>query len=534
MKGLISRFAAPAAISILSGVLLQAAFPKLGFHFLVWVALAPLLLAATGKRLTEGFLLFLLCGISFFLGIFDWILEVPEYKTIHHSILAVYLGSYFGCFGLAFCFIARQWGFTPAFLSAPFMWVSLEYLRSNMSFMALPWGLLAHSQYEQTCLIQTASWGGVYSVSFLIMLVNVAVAALLFPLIYKTENRLGHNFQKKQRATVISLVAVVFASALLFGLIKTSSPSRGERFAISIIQGNTDQREKWDPRYARAIMQTYAELTQKASSDNPALIVWPETAVPGALNHNPQLQQEVRNIAKRIRVPLLIGSAQHQKLGQKRQDQSEYLNSAYLIAPHEENRREKRYDKILLFPFGEYLPMKTLLPWSFINVPDPGGYASGKEFTVFELSNYRFSSTICWENLFPDLVRQFVANGAQFIVNMTNEAWFGKTAAPYQFLSMNVFRAVENRVPVIRCANTGISCFIDAYGRVVGRVENNGEDIFVQGHLTKKIHISQEKTLYTLYGDWFAYTCIIVSFSFIIFSIIRAVRGRARPSGLSR
>jgi len=139
-------------------------------------------------------------------------------------------------------------------------------------------------------------------------------------------------------------------------------------------------------------------------------------------------------------------------------------------------------------PFGEYLPHEDVIPWSWIKAGAIGNYLPGTEYTVFQLPEGRLSVTICWENLFSNLVRQFVKRGAQFIVNITNEAWFGETAAPYQFLSMSVFRAVENRVYVVRCANTGISCFIDPCGRVVDRVKDeNGRDIFVRGIVTGSV-----------------------------------------------
>ncbi len=521
----------------MTGILLFLGFPHYDLNGLVWVGLIPLLLGIANKGKTYGFVLSLVSGICFFLGIFQWILQVPGYTYLHHAILALYLGSYLGLFGLGFCVVKNGCGRASALLFAPFLWVALEYFRSNMSFMALPWGLLGQSQHVYPPIIQVASLTGVYGVSFLIVLVSSAITAILLPwtskFVGKAEEPARSSSEGLRKGVVgVALASIIFAIA--YGYAKTSESIASREIDISVVQGNIEQQKKWDPRHAKTIMETYSKLTHEVSKDHPFLIVWPETAVPGSISQNAKLSMEVMRIVERTGSPLLLGSAQHRKYGQNESNTLEYYNSAFLITPASLMLKNQRYDKIRLFPFGEYLPMKDIFPWSYIAVPAVRGYRPGKSFTVFRLGGVCFATTICWENLFPDMTREFVRNGAQFIVNMTNEAWFGKTAAPYQFLSMNVFRAVENRVPVIRCANTGISCFIDAYGRVVGRVENNGEDIFVQGHLTKRIHISQEKTLYTLYGDWFAYTCIIVSFSFIIFSIIRAVRVRARPSGLSR
>jgi apolipoprotein N-acyltransferase len=237
---------------------------------------------------------------------------------------------------------------------------------------------------------------------------------------------------------------------------------------------------------------------------------------------NPRLHGEIKRIAQASGSYLLVGSAQRQKFGKQERKKSAHVNSAFLIDPVREMPAYQRYDKIRLFPFGEYLPLKETLPWSYINVPDVSGYEPGEEYTVFELPNFRFGVTICWENIFPDLVRQFVKRGAQFIANITNEAWFGRTATPYQFVSMSVFRAVENRVSVVRATNTGVSCFIDPYGRITGRVESSGKDIFIPGHLTQEIPLSQGKTFYTAYGDVFVYICLIITLMTIVLSCLKA------------
>ena len=182
----------------------------------------------------------------------------------------------------------------------------------------------------------------------------------------------------------------------------------------------------------------------------------------------------------------------------------------------------QQYDKIILFPFGEYLPYKDKIPWHYINVPDVGNYIRGKEFKVFRLPEFQFSVTICWEDLFSDFVRQFVKAGAQFIVNITNEAWFGPTGAPYQFVSMSVFRAVENRVFVIRCTNTGISCFIDPNGRIINTVRDKiGKEVFIRGVASSSIIPQNSSTVYTRFGDWFVWVSVLMSFSFLLLSLIK-------------
>jgi apolipoprotein N-acyltransferase len=506
--------------SIVSGILLWASFPPLGLSLLTWIALIPLFIVLIGKSARYGFVLSLLTGIVFFLGIFNWILDVPGYTLLHHAILALYLGSYVGVFGLMFCFIFRHVGISSACFAAPFLWVSLEFIRSNLFFMALPWGLLAHSQYQNLLFIQIASTVGTYGISFLIVMVNSAISAMVYQLLRRLRKEKGEDLGSI-KLTVVTTAALVMFS-LIYGYIKTSKPITGEEVKISVLQGNIDQNKKWDRKYAKFIMGTYANLTKEASKDMPALIVWPETATPWAINRDPRLYKEVRSIAQSARTYLLLGSAQQQKFRVKDGKSIKYVNSAFLISPEDKKAGNQRYDKIRLFPFGEYLPYKETIPWSYLQVPDVGSYVPGQKFSVFDFPGGRFGVTICWENIFPDLFRRFVKAGALFMINITNEAWFGKTAAPEQFVAMSVLRAVENQVYVVRCANTGVSCFIDPYGRVVDRVRNStGNCIFVRGVLTAPVIPLESGTFYTRHGDWLAWLCFPCSMVFLFIAFFK-------------
>jgi apolipoprotein N-acyltransferase len=220
---------------------------------------------------------------------------------------------------------------------------------------------------------------------------------------------------------------------------------------------------------------------------------------------------------------LLFGSAQHQKFEEKGAKEFKYLNSAYLIHPESRTTKNQQYNKIRLFPFGEYLPYRDIIPWSLINVRDSSDYLAGNQFAVFQHPDFRFGVIICWENLFPDLVRQFVRGGAQSIINLTNEAHFGKTAAPHQLVSISVFRAVENRVFVVRCANTGVSCIIDPYGRIVDRIKDEkGQDIFVRGVMSGWIIPFDSKTIYTRYGDLLVWIAIGGSVVFLAIATLKS------------
>ena len=509
---------------VLSGVLLFGAFPGYDVWWLAWLSLVPLLLAISGRKPISGFLLSFLCGFTCYQLAFKWMFEVAAYTFLLHTIVCLYRGLYLGVFGLVFNFVCRRTGATAAFLAAPFIWVSLEYSLTHMGFMAHPWTLLSHSQYSHPFIIQISSFTGAYGVSFLIAMVNSAIAAGILYLISAFQ---GVNLPikaaiSKRGAISISGVALTLGIlSLLYSQVSFSKSILGEKIKLAVVQGNIDQKMKWDKKKVSFIKNTYTSLTNDALREKPLLIIWPETSTPGSISRDAGLYLWVKRMAVRSKTDLLLGSGSHEKFKIKGATKTQYRNSAFLI---QKNRKAKlqQYDKIKLVPFGEYLPVRETVPWSWIGLPDMVDYLPGKEFAVFEGPGFRFGVTICWETIFPDLFRKFVKNGAQLMINLTNEAWFGKTAAPYQALSTSVFRAVENRVFVVRCANTGISCFIDPHGRVVDRVKDaSGQDLFVRGVLVGSVLPMDSKTIYTRYGDWFAWLCIFCSMSFLAVAIFR-------------
>jgi apolipoprotein N-acyltransferase len=495
----------------ISAGMLALSFPSLDLSILAWFAVAPFFFVILRSKPWPAFWLAVFFGFIFYTGIFFWVFMLPKYTFLHHLLLGVYLCPLMGTFGLLVCSIARHCSPILGLFSAPFIWVSMEYIRSNLFFLSLPWGLVAHSQYNYPLLIQIASFSGTLGVSFLIILINAAITAILYFLWMRVKLSLPHaetNMSWRGCLAIVSVATVLFSLNLLCGSWMTPGEILGRQYRISVVQANIEQSKKWDKNYAKFILDTYAELTLRASEDKPDLIVWPETATPKAINLDLETALKIGQIAREISAPLLLGSAQQHKFEEKGIRTLSYQNSAFLLQFAKRSMRPQRYDKIRLLPFGEYLPLKDTIPWRSIGIPKIGGYEPGAEFTVFELPDFKFSVTICWENIFAGIVRRFVQDGAQFIVNITNEAWFGQTAAPYQFLSMSVFRAVENRVFVVRCTNTGISCFIDSRGRIIGRVKNgSGKDIFVRGVLTAAVVPLKSTTFYTRHGDWFVWLC---------------------------
>jgi apolipoprotein N-acyltransferase len=496
---------------LMSGAALCAAFPSYDLPFLAWVAFVPLFCVLAHCRPAAAFLLSFVWGVAFYTGIFYWLFDLPQYNVLHHALLGVYLCPLTGLFGWLFCLLSRKVSLAAALLTAPFTWVAQEYLRSNFDFLSLPWALLGHSQYQNPAVIQVAEFTGVFGVSFWIMVVNSALTALVF-LLAKVRFSTAVVLPPRHVWALFAAVAAMTVGLSVYGRSQLLHDSSGQKFKISVIQPSIEQAEKWDPKNSAAIMRILSELTAAAAKDRPDLIVWPETATPQSISMDRRLYEQIRRIAADANAPLLFGSAQLAKFKVGDTQSAKYKNSTYLVPSRLNESTLQQYEKVRLLPFGEYLPHADRIPWKKLYVPDVQGYLPGNKYVVFKQGAAVFGVPICWENIFPDDARRFVQEGAQFLVNITNEAWFGHSAAPHQFLSMNVFRAVENRVWVVRCANTGISCFIDPQGRIVSRVADaSGSAIGVRGFLTDTVEISAPKTFYTQHGDLFAQICAAVS-----------------------
>ena len=506
----------------LSGILPVLTFPRYDLSWLAWICLVPLFISLSNSNgPKQWFLLCFLCGLIFFPGIFNWILEIPGYRLTHHAILGLYLSLYFGLFGLAFSFIAKRRGAVMALFAAPFLWITHEYVRSNLGFMALPWALIGHTQYNNLQLIQVSSFTGIYGVSFLIVLANAAITAVILAFFLRSEREgiLTYAIATRREALFLIVTAAsLTALTLLFGKIAISQPIVGESIKLSVIQGNIEQSKKWDRRYAEYTMKTYADLSREASKDQPSIIAWPEAATPGFVLKNLSHLKMLKSLIRETKTYYLIGSAEYPKFKKAGLDSEKIGNTALFFSP--EGRVLGQHLKIWLVPFREYVPFEGTIPWPDFIVPEKKRSFGnqGKKFTIFEFDEAKFGVVICWESLFPGLFRKFVKKGAGFIVNITNEAAFGDQEFPYQFLAINVFRAVENKIAVARAANTGISCFIGPYGRITGKIEKNNSDIFVRGYFTQEVPVSQEKTFYTIYGDIFAYVSLITTILLMVLS----------------
>ena len=494
---------------LLSALLLTLSFSSFNLEFLAWVGFIPFFFALQGKSKGKAFLFSYITGIIFWSCTIYWLIHVTLLGLI---LLVLYLALYFGLFGFIFSTSELRTS-TSELLFIPATWVLLEYLRGHL-LTGFPWALLGYSQYQNPPVIQIADITGAWGVSFLVIMINIAVYSLFV-------NRYS-LFVKIKNIFITILILLVAVSYGFYKLRRTPNSELRTPIKISVIQPNIAQELKWDPGARNYILDKYFQLSKKAAQDAPDLIIWPEAAVPGILGEDASVFKKAFSLTKEIEIPLLIGGVVFEK--------GNYFNSALLI---DENKLMKRYDKLHLVPFGEYIPLKKILPFLETVVPI-GDITAGKEYTVFthelRTSNFErpvyFSVLICFEDLFPELSREFVRRGAHFLINITNDAWYKETPASYQHLQASVFRAVENRVFLVRSANTGISGFIKPTGAVLSLVKDQtGRKIFVEGFNTQNIYLYPKRlTFYTRNGDVFILPLLI----FIIYSIFRLIKPKYR------
>ena len=495
----------------LAGLLSPLCFPDFNLGWLAWIALVPFHLALDGAAPRRALWLGWLAGFMAFTGIMSWVVTamhqygnmplIASYPVMW--LLAGYLGLYVGLYAAAFAWLMKRLP-AAAPMGAPCLWVSLELIRAHF-LSGLPWMLLGYSQYQWLPIIQIADITSVYGVSFLIVLVNVALADLMLWgwRRYHRQPPQSIPWHAPTAAVCALLASLAYGQIALNNALRPDAPS----LAIGLVQPNIDQAHKWDQAYRRDTLDRYATLTAQAAKDAD-LIIWPEAATPFLFEDEPIYRVEVAVLVHRHGVPLLFGSPALRRYPNGR---PYLLNSAYLLSP--DGSIAGRYDKRHLVPFGEYIPLHSSVLF-FLDklVEGIGDFESGTTPTIFTpvvrpgVPQAKISVVICYEVIFPDLVREFVSQGATVMATITNDAWFGDSSAPYQHFAMVVFRAVENRVAFARSANTGISGLIDPSGRIIASTP-----IFTEQAVTGRLPLRQTLTFYTRYGDVFAYACVIIT-----------------------
>ena len=492
----------PFLLSAISGILLGLIFPRFNFEPLAWFAFIPLFSAMEAKTPQRSALLGFITGMVFYTWGLSWInntlINYGNLPSVVSFMVLGLLAAYLSFYTALFCYLIRRVCKENRglfFLFAPVLWVSLEYLRSTHSEFGFSWLGLGYSQFKTLQVIQMAEITGVYGISWLIMLLNAGLY-----LAWKTWREPGN-----MGARFISVTLLVFACWWGYGSVTmnryTPNTDKNPSLTVGLIQGNVEQFMKWNPVYQKLVMSKYRDLTLAAAQSKPQLIVWPETALPFYYNQHSVGTKFVKDLARQTQTPILFGSPHKEN----RDGRTIHYNSAYLVS--DTGDTQNRYDKIHLVPFGEFVPFRKLLFFVEKMVEMIGDFGRGKEAILFDVAGYQAGVSICYEIIFPDLIRQAVKNGAHFLINITNDAWFGKSAASYQHMSMGALRAVENRVPIVRAANTGISGTIDANGAL-----RDETDLFVEAAKITKITPRQRGlTFYTAYGDVFSWICLVLT-----------------------
>ena len=501
--------------ALLSAGLLALAMPgRVGWWPLLFVALVPLLLVTLSARPGRSALVGFVCGLVTHLALLYWILIVlgrygglPFYLSLPGLVL---LAAYMALYPAVFCALlsllaGRSWHRERPVAAlvwlAPVLWVGLDWLRSVL-FTGFPWMDLGYGLYAQPQLIQAADLGGHHLVTFGVVLCN----SLLVGIVDRQRRDVRWNVRRERGLLLLACATLVFLfgySAVRYRIAVHYGP-RALQAQVAVVQGNVDQMVKWSPAFKTATVDTYLRLSREAIGEaDVELVVWPETALPFYPQRD-QLTSRLAAFTGAANTWLLTGAPLFTLTPQT--DGSElvrHYNGAILLGP--DGRIAASHAKQHLVPFGEYVPLRPYLPFLEPLVVSIGDFAAGTSDEPLALGPMRLGMLICYESIFPEIARQSVTRGANLLVNLTNDAWYGRSSAPHQSMAMAVFRAVENKRSLVRAANTGISGFVDPVGRIVGRT-----GLFVETALVSRMPLLDGQTVFNRQGHLFGPACAIL------------------------
>ena len=484
----------------LSGVLLALSFPSFGHPAFAWIALLPLLVATT--RATSSLAAFrsgLVTGGVHFAGTLYWIprvmvdyggLPIPVSWGVH-ALLVGYLALFPALFAVGVWTLYRRFG-AVAILFSPAVWVTTELGRIYL-FTGFPWELLGYSQASVLPIAQLASAVGVLGVSAMVVWVNATLTFFVLE-------------RGPRRGQVAVASAMMVGACLALGGLRLRSDvwvAAGDPLSVAVVQGNIAQADKWDPSLRDAILDKYIALTERAVDGGAQLVVWPEAATPFAFALDPRAEM-IRQVARDRGVHLLFGTTDVVW-----DEEPRYYNAAVLVTP--EGETAGTYYKQHLVPFGEYVPLRDVLFFVSPLVENVGGFTAGTESTTLMMNDDPISTAVCYEIIYPGLVRELVAGGSRLLTTVTNDAWYGRTAAPYQHFQQARMRAIEQGRYLLRAANTGISGVIDPYGRVIVK-----SGLFEDDVLVAEVRLLDGLTLYARYGDLLAFACGVLTVALLV------------------
>ena len=528
--------------AVVAGIVLAASFPKIGVAGLAWIAPALMLFAALGKRGAEAFRIGYVAGLAHYLTSLYWLLNIPY--TWHSIPLGpatgwLALGAFMASFPATWVWFMLRLtetttakpaaadanpGQQPLFpipenfltgtwlqrllwaLTGACLWVAMEMFVTRI-FGGFPWNLLGTSQYKLVPLIQIASVTAVYGVSFLVVWFSLSLASAGLLLI--------RNPGKRQVLILeIFLPVLVIAGLFSFGLRQVQqAPAETRTCKVALIQPSIPQTLIWDDSKDDERFEELLRITETAVTNSPNLVIWPEAAVPKLLRYDREVFEKITGIAQRHKLWMILGAddAEPKKSNPKEAD---YFNSSFLVSP--EGKLVDHYKKRALVIFGEYLPLTGWLPFLKWFTPIQGGFTPGDQPSQFHMPDLGLNASvlICYEDIFPQIGRGSAKPDTDFLVNITNDGWFGEGAAQWQQGMSGLFRAVENRIPLIRCTNNGLTCWIDGYGRVRQIFRDSENSVYGKGYLLFELPLPEratEQTFYTRHGDVFGWLCVAVS-----------------------
>ena len=480
-----------------SGVLLVFSFPQVGHPAVAWLAVVPLLLAVVrATSVAAAFGQGLLAGAVFFAGTVYWIPRVMiDYGGLPtvtawgvHLLLVAYLALFPALFAAGTSMAHRRLGAVGLYC-APALWVTTELGRLYL-FTGFPWELLGYSQTRVLPIAQLASVAGVLGVSLLVMLVNTSIAFAV-------------TVRDARRRTAVAATAVLLLVTAAYGGWRLQAGTlleRGTTLRVAALQGNIAQDDKWNPVLAERILATYLDLTRSAAADGARLVVWPEAATPFPFEGDPARAASIRAVARDTGTHVLIGTTDVTYDGVPR-----YYNAAVMV--NTDGATVGIYHKHHLVPFGEYVPLRRALFFVSPLVQGVADFSAGPGPSLLTVDGHPVSTAICYEIIYPELVRGFVIQGSRLLTTVTNDAWYGRSAAPYQHFQQATMRAIEQGRFLVRAANTGISGVIDPYGRVVAHTA-----LFEERVVTAEVRLLEDRTLYSRVGDVLAYACVVAVF----------------------
>jgi apolipoprotein N-acyltransferase len=502
----------------LAGLLLAASLPKVGIAGLAWVAPALMLAAALGKSGWESFRIGYIAGLAYYLASLYWLLLIPyRWHSIPLGPAAGWLSlsAYLALYPATWVWLSnlngvlsRTWVQRTLWaISGAALWVALEMLVARL-FTGFPWNLLGASQYQMTPLIQIASVTGIYGVSFLIVWVSLSLLSAGLMIVLRPTTR-------SVWAGEIILPALVVAILFNFGFRQMArEPAPDRTLKVALIQPSIPQTLIWDSSRDMDRFHDLIRLSEQALTNRTDLLVWPEAAVPSFARWNTNVYSAITNLVLQHRVWLILGSDDVARMPPPAPpDEFEYYNASFLVSP--DGEFVSRYRKRDLVVFGEYIPLVRWLPFIKWFTPIEGGFTPGERPVPFVLAKplVKTSPLICFEDTFPGTAREAADDDTDFLVNLTNNGWFGDSAAQWQHAASAVFRAVENGLPLVRCSNNGLTGWVDAHGRLRDVFRDDHGTIYGPGYLITQIPLlnpgqHRVPTIYHQHGDWFGWACV--------------------------